>query len=245
MTCVAIVPAKDRSDSIVATVQALQGVAEIDEILVIDDASTDDTATLARQAGAEVLELTHNLGKGGAVTAGVEARPDCEIYVLIDADLGDTAVCAGALLDPVSEGQIEMAIAIPVAAGGRGGFGIVKRFAGAAIMRATSRQMVAPLSGQRAIVGDRLRSLQLGAKFGLEVAMTIDLLRLGVSYQEIALPIEHHHTGRTVAGFRHRAGQGLDICRVLVPRIGLWGVTQVIVQTLVSREHATEEVSEK
>ncbi len=245
MACVAIVPAKDRSDSIVATVKALQSVPHIDEILVVDDASTDDTADLARQTGAEVLELSQNIGKGGAVAAGLVAKPEGEIYVLIDADLGDTAACAAALLAPVNEGLTEMAIAIPVAAGGRGGFGIVKRFAGEAIMRATSQQMVAPLSGQRAIVGDRLRSLQLGAKFGLEVAMTIDLLRLGCTYQEIALPIEHHHTGRTVAGFRHRAGQGLDICGVLVPRIGFWGVTQVIFQTLVSREDATEEVIEK
>ena len=39
-------------------------------MVVIDDCSTDATATLAREAGARVLCLPHHLGLGGAVQAG-------------------------------------------------------------------------------------------------------------------------------------------------------------------------------
>ncbi|MFV1989626.1 MAG: glycosyltransferase, partial [Acidimicrobiales bacterium] len=95
MACVAIVPAKNRADTISATVSALRSVPRIDEILVVDDGSTDETGELARSAGAEVLRLDTNLGKGGAVAAAVKARPESDIYLLIDADLGETAVGAG------------------------------------------------------------------------------------------------------------------------------------------------------
>ncbi|MFV1989625.1 MAG: hypothetical protein ACC652_02660, partial [Acidimicrobiales bacterium] len=151
-----------------------------------------------------------------------------------------TAVSAGPLLDRVMDGHTEMAIAIPVAAGGRGGFGIVKRVAGEAIEQATSQRMQAPLSGQRAIIGDRLRSIESAPRFGLEVAMSIDLLRAGCSYEEIDLPIEHHHTGRTFAGFRHRAGQGIDVCRAVVPRIGLRGLVGVLARSVRNNDSAIE-----
>ena len=44
---VALVPAKDRADSVGATVAALAGVAAVDEVVVVDDGSTDGTAAAA------------------------------------------------------------------------------------------------------------------------------------------------------------------------------------------------------
>ena len=56
-------------------------------------------------------------------------------------------------------------------------------------------------------------SLENRARFGLEVGMTIDAVRAGARIVEIALPLDHDHTGRTLAGFRHRGGQAVDIAR--------------------------------
>src|SRR5439155_606038 len=81
-----------------------QGLVEVDRVLVVDDGSTDDTAATARAAGADVLRLTANRGKGGAVTAAVEAAPDADTYFLIDADVGASAARAAALLEPVRAG---------------------------------------------------------------------------------------------------------------------------------------------
>src|SRR5688500_15181722 len=101
MTTVAVVPAKDRADSVAATVAALAALAAVDEVVVVDDGSTDGTAARAEAAGAAVVRLPTNRGKGGAVTAGVAARPHADVYLLIDADLGGTAGLAEALLAPV------------------------------------------------------------------------------------------------------------------------------------------------
>jgi hypothetical protein len=61
--------------------------------------------------------------------------------------------------------------------------------------------------------------LPLAERFGLETALTIDVRRIGGRVVEVDVPMEHRHTGRRLAGFRHRAGQGADIVRALWPRL--------------------------
>ena len=58
------------------------------EVLVIDDGSSDKTFDYARQAGARVIELSMNLGVGGALQSGFKyaIRHDYEAIVQIDAD---------------------------------------------------------------------------------------------------------------------------------------------------------------
>ncbi|HUP69209.1 MAG TPA: glycosyltransferase [Acidimicrobiales bacterium] len=219
VTVVALVPAKDRADSVAATVQALTELDEVDEVLVVDDGSVDDTAAVAAAAGARVLRLPANVGKGGAVRAGIDATPEADVYLLIDADLGSTAARSQALLPPVLSGQADMSIAVLPSAGGRGGFGAVRRLAAAGVLRATGQPTRAPLSGQRAVLAPLLRSLTLGARFGLETAMTIDARRAGARVVEVDLDMDHRHTGRSLAGFGHRARQGLDVARALWPRL--------------------------
>jgi glucosyl-3-phosphoglycerate synthase len=54
--------------------------------------------------------------------------------------------------------------------------------------------------------------------FGMETAMDIDALRAGLTVEEVELELEHRATGRTAAGFLHRARQLADIARVYVSR---------------------------
>ncbi|MEJ7585242.1 MAG: glycosyltransferase [Acidimicrobiales bacterium] len=219
MTVVAIVPAKDRADSVAATVRALRSVAAVDRVLVVDDGSTDDTTTVARGAGAEVLRLPRNRGKGGAVRAGAEATPGADVYLLIDADIADTAATADVLLRPVLDGEADMTIGVLPPAAGRGGFGRVRDLARRGIRRACGLETQAPLSGQRAVRGHLLRDLPASERFGLEVALTIDAVRAGARVREVDVQMDHRHTGRSAAGFAHRARQGADIVRSLWPRL--------------------------
>lgn len=218
-TVVAIVPAKDRQDSIAATVEALRRLHSIDRVLVVDDGSTDDTTYEARQAGAQVLRLARNVGKGDAIAAGVALADDADVYVLIDADVGADAVQAEVLLRPVLADEADLVIGVLPAAGKRGGFGTIRRFATWGIRRASGVEVRAALSGQRAVKAEHLRGLIGASRFGLEVAMTIDTARAGGRVLEVDVPMEHRHTGRSVAGFRHRAVQGADIVEALWPRV--------------------------
>ena len=63
----AVIPAHDEAPRIAAVVRA--AAAHL-PVLVVDDGSADDTAVVARDAGAEVLEQRPNAGKGAALRAG-------------------------------------------------------------------------------------------------------------------------------------------------------------------------------
>ena len=216
---VAVIPAKDRADSIAATVTAVRAIDGVDRVLVVDDGSGDATGDVARSAGAEVLVLPSNRGKGGAVAAAVAATPDADVYLLVDADVGATAAATSVLLDAVVRDEADMAVGVLPAAGGRGGFGVVRDLAARGIRRASGFVSQAPLSGQRAVKADLLRTLDLAPRFGLETAMTIDAVRHGARVAELPVAMDHRHTGRRLAGFRHRGRQGVDIVRALWPRL--------------------------
>ncbi len=216
MTAAAIVPAHDEASRIAATVAALRAIPTLDDIIVVDDASSDDTAAIATQAGARVHRLGRNLGKGGALTAGLGAT-QAEVIVLIDADLGSTASVAAALLEPVLAGVADMSIARPPD-GAPSGFGLVEGFSRWGIRRLARAEMQRPLSGQRAMKREIAERFGFARGFGVETALTIDAVRGGYRVVEVPYQIEHARTGRDVAGFIHRARQGLDVAAVLLAR---------------------------
>lgn len=246
-TVVAVVPAYDRADAIAATVAALLVVPRVDRVVVVDDGSGDDTAQRAAAAGATVVRLGVNVGKAGAVAAGVATAADADVVLLIDADVARTAQAADVLLGPVLDDRADLVVGTLPAAAGRGGFGTVRRLARAGIRRACGVEMVAPLSGQRAVDAPLLRRLladgdgdpaagdprgrhgALGARFGLEVAMTIDAVRAGARLLEVPVPMEHRHTGRGIGGFAHRGRQGADVVRALWPRLTSVGVRLALI----------------
>lgn len=237
-TTVAIVAAKN-SSKVGRTVAALLSSGVLDEVVVIDDGSTDDTAKVALDAGATVLRFDLNRGKGAALAVGIDARPTADRYLLVDADLAETAAATVELIEPVADGRADLAIAEFPPAGGRGGLGRIKQLSRSIVRRLCDFESREPLSGQRCIDGDLARSLRLAPRFGVEVGMTVDAVRAGARVVEMPLPLDHDHTGRSWRGFRHRIGQGVDIVRAAVTRLGtapvriglLIGVTVVLIGT--------------
>ncbi len=218
MTTVALVPAYRRADRVGATVISLTPL--VDEVVVADDGSADGgaTAEAARRAGARVIALPANRGKGGAVEVALAAAPGAAVYLLVDADTAATAAATEPLLAAVAAGA-DLAIGVLPPASGRGGFGSVRRLARWGIVRACGFEAAAPLSGQRAVRGKLLRSLEAADRFGLEVGMTIDAVRAGAKVVEVPVQVDHAHTGRGPAGFAHRGAQGFDLLRALWPRL--------------------------
>jgi glycosyl transferase family 2 len=214
----AVVAARNEEATVSMTVKALLGIPAIDEVLVVADGSDDRTAEEALSAGAHVMARPRAVGKGGAVEAALKSGSPADVYLLVDGDVGDSATEAESLLNEVLSGRLDLAIgALPPQPGG--GFGLVKRFAGWWIRALAGFDAREPLSGQRAVRAEVLDGCRpLAARFGLETAMTIDALRLGFLVGEVPVSMSHRATGRRLAGFRHRAGQGLDIAVAVLPR---------------------------
>lgn len=214
-----LIPAYNEADRIDRTIAAVSAMPDIDELVVIDDGSTDETASVAESAGASVIRLEENSGKGAALNAGV-AEVQADVYLMIDADLGESASETVRLLEPVLAGHADMSIAIMKAPEGhKGGFGFVMGLSRWAIRRFGGMVVTAPLSGQRAFRRELIKRIGgFEEGFGVETAMTIDALRQGYKIVEVPLPLTHRATGRNWAGFRHRGRQFVDILKVVFRR---------------------------
>jgi glycosyltransferase involved in cell wall biosynthesis len=215
---VALVAAYNEEGRIGPTVKALSAVDDIDSVMVVADGAADRTADEAVAEGATVLSAPRRIGKGDALDAALDRAPPADVYLLVDGDVGDTAAEAAKLLVPVLDGRLDLAVGrLPGQSGG--GFGLVKGLARSLVAR-TGFNPAEPLSGQRAVTREALAAARpLARRFGTEVGMTMDLVRLGFRVGEIPVQMTHRPTGRNVGGFVHRGRQGVDILRAAVPRV--------------------------
>lgn len=202
-----IVPAYNEADRVGGTVRALLDTGRIERVIVVDDGSTDGTAGAARSAGAEVVRLPANRGKGSALNEGI-ARSEGEVVLLADADLGGCAARLCSLIDAVEAGS-DLAIA---SFRSPGGFGVGKGVARLSIRWLGGRVMESPLSGQRALSRRAVEALSpFPSGWGVEVAMTVRALWHGLNVVEVPVALEHRATARNLAGFRHRGRQSLSV----------------------------------
>jgi glycosyltransferase involved in cell wall biosynthesis len=214
----ALVAAHDEAARIGACVSALRRLA--DEVVVVDDGSGDRTASEATSAGATVLRTPRRRGKGGALEGALRRLEAADVWLLADADLGGTASNLGPLLEAVTSGEADLAIAV-LPPPREGGFGLVKRLAAHLIRGQTGFRASEPLSGQRALTSKAMEAVRpFAGGFGIETAMTIDAVRAGLRVIEIPIDgLEHRTTYRTPQGFLHRAWQGWDVARAVLPRM--------------------------
>ena len=219
---VAIVAARNEAERIEETLGGLKAALPDARLLVADDASSDRTNEIAMSLGAWVVRRGRPHGKGANVTATAQAaigefEPGTTV-LLCDADLGASAGRLVPLVDAVEDEDCDLAIASFADPEG-GGFGIALGYTRRAVERSCGARLAAPLSGQRAMRLETLRELlPFSGGWGMETGMTIDAVRAGYRVREIELPLEHRLSGRTPAGFVHRAGQLLDIRRAVRDR---------------------------
>jgi glycosyltransferase involved in cell wall biosynthesis len=210
-----LIPAYNEAGYVARTVAALRGIPEVRQIIVIDDGSTDGTALEAGRAGARVIRLARNQGKGAAVLFGARFT-GAPYLALVDADLGDSAAEISRLFDPVREGSAAMAVARFPRLPRRGGMGMVKRLAAWSIRRCTGCHLQEPLSGQRVLRRELLAQLRFPPRgFGLEVALAMDCLKNGYPIREILTAMSHRERGRDPAAWLHRSRQCAAVLREL------------------------------
>jgi glycosyltransferase involved in cell wall biosynthesis len=109
---VAVVPAWNEAGAIGQVVDAIRELHAGFEVVVVDDASTDDTAAVAEAHGATVLRLPFNVGIGGAVQTGFRyaLANDIDIAVRLDGDGQHDPGELEKLIEPIERGEADLVI---------------------------------------------------------------------------------------------------------------------------------------
>ena len=108
----AVIPAHNEAATIAGVIEAFHAQTLVDEVIVVDDASTDDTAALASAYGALVISMPENGGKASAMARGVAAARN-DVIFFSDADVtGMTPEMIARIAEPVISGQFDMYVGI-------------------------------------------------------------------------------------------------------------------------------------
>lgn len=204
-----IIPAYNEADNIEQVLDVVVKMPDFQQIIVVDDGSTDGTYATIRKYPVDVIRHETNRGKGAAIWTGVQAARS-PYLMMLDADLiGLRPTHLRSLLHPVVEKGADMSIGL---------FG-VGRFA------TDWAQRVAPhLTGQRVFrrgVIEELPSLE-STRYGLEVALTRHVRRRGYRLEEVFLDELTHRMKEeklgVLRGVQARMRMYWDIVRVLMRR---------------------------
>ncbi len=175
MSVAAIVPAYNEEQTVGVVLETLLNCPSVDEVILVNDGSTDGTAQVGSNYPVTVVNLEVNLGKGGAMKAGAD-QTGCDVLVFIDADLvGLRTEHVEALLQPVLSGLTEMSIGV---------------FSDGRPSTDLAQKLAPSLSGQRAVTKalfNQVPHLE-ESRYGVEVALTRYAERHGVEIAKVPLP---------------------------------------------------------
>lgn len=222
-----IIPAYNEENKIKDTLLGVVNIEEINEIIVVDDGSSDNTEKVAKSVKNDkirVFKLDRNRGKGYALNYGLKiAMENAEIIGFLDGDLGSSSSETIKLIKPVINNEVDVTIAKFPPAKKKGGMGFVKRLAKESVFEMTGVELNATISGQRVFKKEVLEKFdEIPFGYGVEVGMTIDILKYGYSIKEILVNMTHNETGRDLKGFIHRGKQYYHIKKVVNKKRKEW-----------------------
>lgn len=192
-----VIPALDEEQAIGLVVADIP--PWVDAIVVADNGSRDDTANVARTAGATVVRENER-GYGAACLAGIAALGPADVVVFLDGDRSDHAEDMASLVDPIIEGRADMVLGSRVLgqreAGSLTPQQVFGNWLATTLIRLIWGAQFTDLGPFRAIRADCLAELSMADRnYGWTVEMQIKAARSGIATMEVP------------ARYRQRIGQ--------------------------------------
>ena len=184
-----IIPAYNEEDTVAKVIEVIKKVSFVDEVIVVNDGSSDNTESEALKAGAIVINHETNKGKGEALYTGY-TNAECDIIAFIDADIYNlTSKKVEAMIKPILLGKADITKTKFSRASGRVTELTAKPLLNFFFPEISFEQ---PLSGQFAARKEILKRINFEKDYGVDVGIVIDADVLGISILEVDIgAIEH------------------------------------------------------
>jgi glycosyltransferase involved in cell wall biosynthesis len=184
-----VIPAHNERPTIERVVQSSAAAVPGAEVIVVDDGSRDDTDAAAAGAGARVIRLDPNQGKGAALRRGIQAATG-EILVFIDGD-GQDSPSEIPLLIGAFEPDVDLVLGSRFLGNFRPGAITRLNLAGTQFITFLVNHMYGcrvsdPLAGFRAVRRSIFERIELKAQgYDIEVDLLLRVLRAGGRVVEV------------------------------------------------------------
>ena len=185
-----ILPAKNEAEGLRRTLPDLRGCFPDAEVIVVDDGSTDATATIAAAHGARVLSSPYPMGNGAAIKRGARAATG-DVLVFMDADGQHDPRLVQRLLDKLAEGY-DMVVGARNASGQASiGRGAANAFYNRLASWMTGHRVEDLTSGFRAVRADRFREFLhlLPNGFSYPTTSTMAFFRSAYPVAYVPIPV--------------------------------------------------------
>jgi len=185
-----VLPAKNEAGGLPRTLERLREVLPEAEVIVVDDGSTDQTASLAAALGARVLTSPYSMGNGAAIKRGARAATG-DIIVFMDADGQHDPTDARRLLEKLGEGY-DMVVGARNWEGQAGvSRGLANTFYNWLASRMTGFQVKDLTSGFRVVRADRFREFLhlLPNGFSYPTTSTMAFFRSAYAVAYVPIPV--------------------------------------------------------
>lgn len=183
-----VLPAKNEATALAELLPRLKAAQPEAEIIVVDDGSEDETASLCEEHGAQVLRNPYSMGNGAAIKRGARAATG-DTIVFMDADGQHDPALIQALLDKLAEG-FDMVVGARDWAGQAGvGRGLANAFYNWLASFMTGHKVLDLTSGFRAVRAERFREFLHLLPNGFSYPTTSTMAFFRSAYPVAYLPI--------------------------------------------------------
>ncbi|MEM8646602.1 MAG: glycosyltransferase family 2 protein [Pseudomonadota bacterium] len=186
-----VIPALNEAEAIAKVIGAIP--EWVDQIVVADNGSEDETAEIARQLGATVTHQPEG-AYGAACLAGIAALEPCDVVVFVDGDYSDFPQQMDRLVDPITSEHADLVIGSrPLGRCERGALTPQQRFGNwlaCFLIKLFWNVQYTDLGPFRAIRSDALRLINMRDQaFGWTVEMQLRAIQEGLRIQEV--PVDY------------------------------------------------------